>query len=962
MTSFRAVTGILVAFLLAAVGVQGTATAVAGEYPIRQCAGSDNDGFSGDYFQMSIFDRVDVVRGCTRGGANKIGIYQDRSGLRFQEGVGGQFMWSPVPGLQIVGTTVSAKLRDANGIKASVSGPSAQWGAFDLYEGQPHDGQVRTTRWSGETRRPDLVVMRLVCQWANGCPNEPDGPKAFVELFDMEIRSRDVAAPQLTPSGALWDRSDGGGWYRGSGAIGFDSYDPGGGVARAWVEVNGFELDLGEVDCPGDQGPYATSFTPCASSAQRSRIFSTAATPFREGWNSLRVCVADFAIPADEANRTCSSPRSLAVDNQRPLAAVGLGAVGGSGWRAENGFEFRWQIPNGQASPVVAAEYRVLEAGSGNEVGAGVVAATDPISAGPLEVPHAGEYRFELRLRDEAGNLGDPASTLFRFDDSPPGNVSPEEPPGWISDDELPLLQPIEKADSGGPSGVGGYAVAVSADRLLPPCAAPVCLPDEMALAAGADSRVVVIDRLGEGSHWVSAVAASGAMLSSRQPGSSVVRVDRTDPETSLSGLPTGWVNRPVTLTATAFDTTSGMAADPGRDDGRPVTVIAAEGQAPYESPGPVATFTVASEGASRVEYWARDLAGNVNDGRPAPDGTRHRSPGSVTVKIDNTPPVLQFATLRDTANPEAVSVLVEDSFSGLDRGRIEIRKVGDRGAFKYLETSAGEGRLRATIPSDDLPAGTYELRAEAIDRAGNTGTTVATTGGSAMVLRLPLKRKVALSLRHQGKKPGVKRIVRKQGKGSTLVGRIRYSTGSGIAAARLIVEERFADGSSSRVHRRTAIADGTGRFAVRLKPGPSRRIRVLYAGTARESRTASRWIRFNSSDRVSFAVEPKVLRNGGRTVMRGAIRGRGAIQPAGGKLVAIQYYDPGRSRWRPVEVLRANPKGRFRYAYRFRTIAFAQRILFRAVSLPEAGWPYRPSTSEPESVIVYPKASSSGR
>lgn len=95
---------------------------------------------------------------------------------------------------------------------------------------------------------------------------------------------------------------------------------------------------------------------------------------------------------------------------------------------------------------------------------------------------------------------------------------------------------------------------------------------------------------------------------------------------------------------------------------------------------------------------------------------------------------------------------------------------------------------------------------------------------------------------------------------------------------------------------------------------------------------------------------------------MRGKVEGRGAIQPAGGKLVAIQYYDPGRSRWRPVEVIRAGPKGRFRYSYRFRTIAFAQRILFRATSLPEAGWPYRPSTSVPRSVIVYPKASSSGR
>ncbi len=911
---------------------------------------------------MNTLDRVDVIRGCLPGGANKIGIYQDRSGLRLQTSGGGQFMWSPTPGLQIVGTTVSAKLRDANGIEASVSGPSAQWGDFDLYGGQPHDGQIRTTRWSGESRRPNLVVVRLECQWANGCPNEAGGPKAFVELFDLEIRSRDVAAPQLIPSGMLWQRSNGGGWQRGEGGVGVSAYDPGTGVAKAWLEVNGFELGLGAVDCAGDRGSYSTSFTPCGANATLSRNFDTAATPFREGLNSLRLCVADFAIPAEGANRGCTESRLLAVDNEPSQAPVGLEVVGGSGWRAENGFEFEWQIPGDQISPVVAAEYRIHRAGTGEQVDSGVIPGSPPRSSGAVVVPSAGNYRVEFRLRDQAGNLGQPAASNVRFDDSPPGDVSPESPSGWISEDELPLRQPIEKAWSGGPSGIGGYAVAVSADRMLPPCAGPICLEEEMALLAGPDSRVAVIDRLQEGSHWVSAVAASGAMLSSRQPGSTVVRVDRTDPETTLSGLPPGWVNRPVTLTARASDTMSGMEAEPGVDDGRPLTAIAAEGQAPYESPGAVATFTVAAEGATKVEYWARDLAGNLNDGRPAADGTRHRPPGKATVQIDSTPPLLSFDPRRDQSDPETVSVLTEDGLSGVDRGSISIRRIGSDGAFRDLETVKDQGLLKARVPSDDLRAGTYELRAEATDRAGNTATTVTTTGGTAMVLELPLKRRVGLTLRHRGERSGVRKVLSGHGRRTTLVGRIRHLDGSGIPAARLDVEQRFADGSRLRLRRKAAVADGTGRFAVRLEAGPSRRVRVLFAGTATDARATSRWIRFSSRDRVRLRLRPNVLRNGDRTVMRGRVAGRGAIQPAGGKLVAIQYYDPGRARWRPVEVIRADRRGRFRYSYRFRTIASAQRILFRAISLPEAGWPYRPSTSVVRSVIVYPKASSSGR
>ena len=370
----------------------------------------------------------------------------------------------------------------------------------------------------------------------------------------------------------------------------------------------------------------------------------------------------------------------------------------------------------------------------------------------------------------------------------------------------------------------------------------------------------------------------------------------------------------------------------------------------------------MAAEGATKVEYWARDLAGNLNDGRPAPDGTRHRPPGRATVLIDRTPPLLSFDPRRDQSDPEAVSVLAEDGLSGLDRGRIGIRRIGSDGAFRDLETVRDQGLLKARVPSDDLRAGTYELRAEATDRAGNTATTVTTTGGTAMVLELPLKRRVGLTLRHRGKKSGVRKVLSGHGRRVTLVGRIRHLEGSGIPAARLTVEQRFADGSRLPIRRKAAVADGTGRFAVRLEAGPSRRVRVLFAGTATDARATSRWIRFSSRDRVRLGLRPNVLRNGDRTVMRGRVAGRGAIQPAGGKLVAIQYYDPGRARWRPVEVIRADRKGRFRYSYRFRTIVSAQRILFRAISLPEAGWPYRPSTSAARSVIVYPKASSSGR
>ena len=175
------------------------------------------------------------------------------------------------------------------------------------------------------------------------------------------------------------------------------------------------------------------------------------------------------------------------------------------------------------------------------------------------------------------------------------------------------------------------------------------------------------------------------------------------------------------------------------------------------------------------------------------------------------------------------------------------------------------------------------------------------------------------------------------------------------MVGTRLTLEQRFAPGSLRRITQVPVLADGTGRFRLRLRPGPTRSVRVLYAGSRRNSRASSRRLTFAFRDRTTLAVSPAKLRNGGRVKMTGSVRGKGAIQPAAGKLVAIEYFDPARSTWRPVEVIRTGRSGRFSYSYRFRTIAFAQRILFRAVSLPEAGWPFRSSTSDPKSVIVYP-------
>jgi hypothetical protein len=745
-------------------------------------------------------------------------------------------------------------------------------------------------------------------------------------------------------TGNLRDLLDSGRWVRGSRSFSLGASDWGSGVARAWLEVNGLEAPVPATSCPGDRGAYAVSFSPCGLSVNHGGSFDLASPPFREGENTVRTCVADYALSESEANRTCTSAGFLLIDNVGPAAPVDLEVEGGSAWRATNGFSFSWRTPDGQRAPIAGAEYRVFDADGGPELARGEVTAPGLVSAGPISAPSVGAFRVEFRLLDAAGNLGAPASALIRFDDSPPGDSSPEPAPGWISTDELPLEQPLEAASPGGPSGIAGYALAVSSDGPVRPCAAAICEPSELELSGGPADRTAYIPNLEEGSHWISTMAASGAWVSSRSTGTTVVRVDRTDPVSSIHGVPDGWVDRPVTVTVTARDDLSGMEPRPG-DDGRPVTVIAPEGEPPYEAPDTEASFTVASEGVTRVRYWAEDLAGNVNDGLVGPGGDRHAPPGSAVVRIDTVPPDVAFVP-GDPADPERVTAQVQDGSSGAASGSIAIRRLGAP-AFTTLRTTLEDGLLVARVPSDDLPAGTYELRSEASDRAGNTASSALKQDGSVMVISMPVKSPVTVNLERD----------RIKGSSVNLLGSIQGAGGTPMAGADLVLEQTFAAGSRRQESLTPLTSDGAGRFAVTLRPGPRRKVRVLYAGTKLDARAASREIAVAFRDRTTFRLSPGALRNGGRVRMRGKVAGRGAVLPAGGKLVAIQFFDPSRSRWRPVEVLRAGRAGRFSYSYRFRTITSAQRIKFRAVSLPEAGWPYLPSTSVFRSVIVYPAA-----
>lgn len=140
----------------------------------------------------------------------------------------------------------------------------------------------------------------------------------------------DPKPPMLAVTGPLLA----GGVLRGHQELRASASDEGGGLSAIEVLVNGLPAAspaLGscgvlQVKNPSYQGPAALSPTPCPGKLGNSWTLDTAAYPFGNGANSVRVCATDFST-LSEPNKTCSSPATVSVDNSCTESAVAGGEV-----------------------------------------------------------------------------------------------------------------------------------------------------------------------------------------------------------------------------------------------------------------------------------------------------------------------------------------------------------------------------------------------------------------------------------------------------------------------------------------------------------------------------------------------------------------------------------------------------------------------------------------------------------
>ena len=194
-----------------------------------------------------------------------------------------------------------------------------------------------TARWRGEGATG--FGARLECARDGHCG---EGATAKLRIRRLFLKLVDAAAPATGLGGPLGRDST----QRGIRVLATTSTDDGAGIRRVFLAVNRLPVGARKLDC-SLRRRIALRLRPCPAAADLDFTLDTAAPPFRQGPNSLRVCALDWA-PTNDRNRACSIGR-VRVDNECPVD----GAEGGEIDARLEGLDRRGSVQYGQTAHVV---------------------------------------------------------------------------------------------------------------------------------------------------------------------------------------------------------------------------------------------------------------------------------------------------------------------------------------------------------------------------------------------------------------------------------------------------------------------------------------------------------------------------------------------------------------------------------------------------------------------------------
>jgi hypothetical protein len=302
------------------------------------------------------------------------------------------------------------------------------------------------------------------------------------------------------------------------------------------------------------------------------------------------------------------------------------------------------------------------------------------------------EYYYEVRAVDAASNIGPRSATAHAlFGDAPPvttaTGLAANDHSDWTNAASPTFDLSATDTDKTPVAGTW-YAVNGAAGVLW--TANPVA-------AAG----------LVEGSNPISYWSVDTAGLTETAK-TGYINIDRTAPVTTVSGVPAGWVKRPVEL---KFNAPSSASEAPIA-----YTEYRVAGGAWVKG----SKVTVSRQGKTVVEYRSADTAGNVEAAR------------SCTVRVDSRAPKVEiYGPVTAWRGGNVRFTFRVTDVSGPVSVKIGVTRYGHRVATYDLGMKPA-GRKAAGMVTCTLPVARYSWRAVVTDSAGNA---TRTTAGALKVL-----------------------------------------------------------------------------------------------------------------------------------------------------------------------------------------------------------------------------------
>jgi hypothetical protein len=370
-----------------------------------------------------------------------------------------------------------------------------------------------------------------------------------------------------------------------------------------------------------------------------------------------------------------------------------------------------------------------------------------------------------------------------------------------------------------------------------------------------------------------------------------------------------------------------------------------------------LADRSVPAPGQYVLHLWLRDEAGN----------DAAVSALELPLRFDDVPPGLAFAADDGAGIPEQLRAAVNDAHSGPAAGTISYRRLNTEAWTELptqLQANPGTAGSSLVARTPELAPGTYVFRADAQDAAGNTASTTLRADGTEMALRktpppvapkqiVAPRQKTRLFARLGGGGGGGDALTVPFSTAALLSGRLTRADGAGVGGRELRVVTRPSRGALAPAATATVLTGERGGFELRLQPGPSRQVDVVFPGDGILESASRPSLDLRVRSGITLSAAPLSLKTGQAVRLSGRVRTRGAPLPRRGKLVAVQYLEAATRRWRPVLVTRSDHGGRFHVRYRFRYVSGAASIRLRATALAEERWPYAPGSSRPLTVRV---------